>query len=64
VVNFLEGASGSTHNIRGRPELPSRIERLKARGSWTARSEAQARACRQFSFVSIKRPFTFPVRSV
>jgi putative membrane-bound dehydrogenase-like protein len=32
VVNFLQGASGSTHNIRGVP-VPVAIERMKAAGA-------------------------------
>ena len=58
VVSFLEGASGSTHNIRGVP-VPVAIERMK-RAVLDARAAAQPRPVARIA--AIKRPFTFRVR--
>jgi hypothetical protein len=58
-VNFLEGASGSTHNITGVP-VPLAIERL-TRAVLDARSKAEPRAVPRL--VSVKKPFTFKVRT-
>lgn len=58
VVSFVEGASGSTHNIRGVP-VPVAIERMKA-AVLDARQQAVAVPVTRLA--SIKRPFTFRVR--
>ncbi len=58
VVNFLEGASGSTHNVRGVP-VPVAIERLK-RAVLDARAGAEPRPVTRVA--AIKRPFTYRVR--
>jgi putative membrane-bound dehydrogenase-like protein len=58
VVNFLEGASGSTHNVRG-VTVPVAIERLK-RAVLNARTNAEARPVGRIA--AIKRPFTYRVR--
>jgi hypothetical protein len=58
VVSFLEGASGSTHNITG-VSMPAAIQRMK--GAVTdGLAKAQHHPVRQLR--SIKRPFTFRVR--
>lgn len=59
VVNFLEGASGSTHNVRGVP-VPVAVERLK-RAVLEARAQAGRRAVGRVS--AIKRPFKYRVRT-
>jgi putative membrane-bound dehydrogenase-like protein len=59
VVNFLEGASGSTHNVRGVP-VPVAIERLK-RAVLDARAQAEPRPVARVA--AIKRPFTYRVRT-
>ncbi|HXG49514.1 MAG TPA: neutral/alkaline non-lysosomal ceramidase N-terminal domain-containing protein, partial [Methylomirabilota bacterium] len=59
VVNFLEGASGSTHNIRGVP-VPLAIERLKR---VVLQSRSQATSRRVTRVAALKRPFTFRVRT-
>jgi len=59
VVSFVEGASGSTHNIRGVP-VPVAIERMKA-AVLEARQQAQAMPVKRIA--AIKRPFTFRVRT-
>jgi hypothetical protein len=59
VVNFLEGASGSTHNIRGVP-VPIAIERLK-RAVLDARAAAEARPVARVA--ALKRPFTYRLRT-
>jgi hypothetical protein len=58
VVNFLEGASGSTHNIRGVP-VPIAIERLK-RAVLDARTNADPHPVARVA--AIKRPFSYRVR--
>jgi putative membrane-bound dehydrogenase-like protein len=58
VVNFLEGASGSTHNVRG-VTVPVAIERLK-RAVLNARTNAEARSVARIA--AIRRPFTYRVR--
>ena len=59
VVSFLEGASGSTHNVRGVP-VPVAIERLK-RAVLNARAGAGARPVERVA--ALKRPFTYRVRT-
>jgi putative membrane-bound dehydrogenase-like protein len=59
VVNFLEGASGSTHNVRGVP-VPVAIERLK-RAVLDARAQAEPRPVARVA--AIKRPFPYRVRT-
>ncbi len=58
VVSFLEGASGSTHNIAGVP-VPEMIQRLKTTVS-AARESAQPRPVNRLR--AIRRPFSFTVR--
>ncbi len=59
VVSFLEGASGSTHNVRN-VSVPIAIERLK-RAVLEARSAAEPRLVSRIA--AIKRPFTYRVRT-
>jgi hypothetical protein len=59
VVSFLEGASGSTHNVRG-VTVPVAIERLK-RAVLSARAGAERRPVGRVT--AIKRPFTYRVRT-
>jgi len=59
IVSFLEGASGSTHNING-VSTAQAAERLKAVIK-DAMNKAEPRAVDRL--VSIKRPFTFNVRT-
>ena len=59
VVSFLEGASGSTHNIRGVP-VPVAIERMK-QAVLAARAQASPRPVARLA--AVKRPFTFRVRT-
>jgi putative membrane-bound dehydrogenase-like protein len=59
VVSFLEGASGSTHNVRGVP-VPVAIERLK-RAVLDARAHAEPRPVARVA--ALKRPFTYRVRN-
>lgn len=58
-VSFLEGASGSTHNITGIP-VDECVRRMK-RAIRLALSEAEPEAVGRL--VSLKRPFEFKVRS-
>ncbi|MBP7951041.1 MAG: c-type cytochrome [Verrucomicrobiales bacterium] len=58
IYNFLEGASGSTHNVRGIP-VPEAIERIKA-AVGKARAQAAPLAVARIS--AAKRPFVFKVR--
>ncbi len=58
VVSFLEGASGSTHNIRG-VSVPLAIERLKG-AVLEARAQAEPRPVSRVA--ALKRPFTYRVR--
>jgi putative heme-binding domain-containing protein len=58
IVSFLEGASGSTHNIRG-VRVPVAIERMK-RAVLETRSQAVPHPVTHLA--SIKRPFRFRVR--
>ena len=59
MVSFVEGASGSTHNIRGVP-VPVAIARMK-QAVQTARAAAVPRPVA--SVAARKRPFTFRVRA-
>ncbi len=59
VVSFLEGASGSTHNVRG-ISVPVAIQRLKA-AVLDARTNAEPHAVTRVT--ALKRPFTYRVRS-
>ncbi len=59
VVNFLEGASGSTHNIRGVP-VPLAIDRLK-QAVLKARAAAEPRPVPRIA--ALKRPFEYRVRT-
>jgi putative membrane-bound dehydrogenase-like protein len=59
VVSFVEGASGSTHNIRGVP-VPVAIQRMKQAVQAT-RAQAAPRAVPRVA--ALKRPFTFRVRT-
>ena len=59
VVSFVEGASGSTHNIRGVP-VPLAIERMK-RAVLDARRAAEPRPVARVA--AIKRPFTYRLRT-
>lgn len=58
-VSFLEGASGSTHNITGVP-IDTAIERMK-QAVRDALDVAEPNAVTRFA--SIKRPFEFKVRT-
>jgi hypothetical protein len=58
-VEFLEGASGSTHNITG-VSVDEAVRRLK-KTILEALDQAQPRAVTRL--VSVKRPFTFKVRT-
>lgn len=59
VVGFLEGASGSTHNVAPRVPVPDCIERLKA-DVRDARSKAVPRHVANLA--GIRRPFKFRIR--
>ena len=59
VVSFLEGASGSTHNISGLVPVPVAIDRITQAVN-AALAQAQPR--RVDKLAAIKRPFTFHVR--
>jgi len=59
TVSFLEGASGSTHNITGVPTDVA-VRRMK-KAITEALAEAEPRAVTRLS--SIKRPFQFKVRT-
>jgi putative membrane-bound dehydrogenase-like protein len=59
VVSFLEGASGSTHNVAPVVPVPECIDRLKA-VIRDARSKATAHPVAQLA--GIRRPFKFRVR--
>ena len=59
VVNFLEGASGSTHNIRGVP-VPVAIGRL-TQAVLDSRANAELRPVARVA--ALKRPFTYRVRT-
>jgi hypothetical protein len=58
-VEFLEGASGSTHNITGVP-VDEAVRRMK-RAVMAALNEAEPHAVTRLT--SIKRPFEFKVRT-
>ena len=58
-MSFVEGASGSTHNIRGVP-VPVAIARMK-QAVQSARAQAVPRPIA--SVAALKRPFTFRVRN-
>jgi putative membrane-bound dehydrogenase-like protein len=59
VVSFVEGASGSTHNIRGVP-VPVAIERMKD-AVREARAQAELRPVTHVA--ALKRPFKYRVRT-
>ena len=59
TVTFLEGASGSTHNITGVPVFLA-IERIK-KAVQDARTKAERRPVLRMA--SVKKPFTFRVRT-
>ncbi len=59
TVSFLEGASGSTHNITGVP-VDEAIKRMK-RAITDALEQAEPHAVTRL--VSVKRPFEFKVRT-
>jgi putative membrane-bound dehydrogenase-like protein len=59
VVSFLEGASGSTHNVAPVVPVPDCINRLKT-AIRDARSKASARKIQRLA--GIRRPFRFRVR--
>ena len=59
TVSFLEGASGSTHNITGVP-VDEAVRRMK-RAVTEALADAEPRAVTRL--VSLKRPFEFKVRT-
>lgn len=59
VVSFIEGASGSTHNISGLAPVPVAVQRMK---DAVNAALAQAQPQRVDKLAAIKRPFTFHVR--
>lgn len=59
IVSFVEGASGSTHNIGGATPVPEAITRMKAAVK-LALAEAKPQPVGRLA--SIKRPFAFNVR--
>jgi neutral ceramidase len=59
ITAFIEGASGSTHNIGGATPVPEAIKRMKAAVN-AALTAAQPHAVEKLA--SLKRPFTFKVR--
>ena len=59
VTSFLEGASGSTHNLSGLAPVPVAIQRIKEAVNAAL---AQAQPQRVDKIAAIKRPFTFKVR--
>ncbi|MDZ4849610.1 MAG: hypothetical protein SGI77_09965 [Pirellulaceae bacterium] len=59
VIGFVEGASGSTHNIGGQVPIHDAIKRIK---DAVHSSFAQAQPRTVDKLASIKRPFTFKVR--
>jgi len=59
ITSFLEGASGSTHNLSGAVPVPVAIERMKE-AVRAALAQAQPRAVAQLA--ALKRPFTVKVR--
>jgi hypothetical protein len=59
ITGFIEGASGSTHNIGGATPVPEAIKRMKA-AVHLALASAQAHPVDRLA--SLKRPFTFKVR--
>ncbi len=59
IVSFVEGASGSTHNISGLAPMPVAVQRIK--DAVTA-ALAQASPEPVGKIAAIKRPFTFHVR--
>jgi hypothetical protein len=59
AVTFLEGASGSTHNVTGVPVILA-IERLR-KAVMGARAKAERRPVARL--LSVKKPFTFRVRT-
>lgn len=59
VVSFVEGASGSTHNIRGVP-VPLAIQRMKEA---VRDARAQAQPVPVTRVAALKRPFKYRVRT-
>lgn len=59
IVSFIEGASGSTHNIGGATPVPEAINRMKAAVK-LALANAKPRSVDRLA--SLKRPFAFRVR--
>ncbi len=59
VTSFLEGASGSTHNLSPATPTPIAIQRLKE-AVHAALAQAQPRPVEKLA--ALKRPFTFKVR--
>jgi neutral ceramidase len=59
TVSFLEGASGSTHNITGVP-VPEAVRRMK-RAIHDALDQSESQTLSRFA--SVKRPFEFHVRT-
>lgn len=59
VTGFIEGASGSTHNISGAAPVPEAIKRMKA-AVQQALADASVREVEKV--VSLKREFAFRVR--
>ncbi len=59
TVSFLEGASGSTHNITGVP-VDEAVRRMKRA---VTEALAAAKPCAVSQLKSIKRPFEFKVRT-
>lgn len=59
VACFIEGASGSTHNISGAAPVPEAIKRIKAA---VLSALAEARPQELDKLGSLKRPFSFRVR--
>lgn len=59
IVSFLEGASGSTHNLGGLAPVPVAVQRVKEAVK-AALAQAQPQPVKKIG--AMKRPFTFHVR--
>jgi neutral ceramidase len=59
IASFIEGASGSTHNLGGATRAPEAVKRIKEAVK-SALAQARPRAVDKLA--AIKRPFTFRVR--
>ena len=59
IVSFVEGASGSTHNISGLAPMPVAVQRIK---DTVSAALVQVRPEPVGKIAAIKRPFTFHVR--